>query len=66
MANQPEASKSWPDWNERDGVWVTHTVADRPVPTVFVTDNPIVAQLLGSDGKPISQVRERPPIGFRS
>lgn len=31
---------------------------------VWVTDNPVVAELLGPDGEVITQWRERPPIGF--
>lgn len=33
--------------------------------TVTVTDNPVVAELLGPDGDVIRQWRERPPFGFR-
>lgn len=32
---------------------------------VTLTDNPVVAVLLGPDGEPILEVRERPPIGYR-
>ena len=34
-------------------------------PDVTVTENPVVAELLGPDGKPIRQWTERPPFGFQ-
>src|SRR5204862_1265894 len=36
-----------------------------PVLTVDVTDNFVVAELLGPDGKVIAQMLEREPIGYR-
>lgn len=33
--------------------------------TVDVSDNPVVAELLGPDGKVLLEVRERPPFGFQ-
>lgn len=33
---------------------------------VEVTDNPVIAELLGPDGSPIRQWRARPVIGFHS
>ena len=38
---------------------------DIPEVSFEVTDNPVVAQLLGPDGEPIRQWRERPPFGYR-
>jgi hypothetical protein len=32
---------------------------------VTMTDNPIVAELLGPNGDVLRQWRERPPVGFR-
>ncbi len=34
-------------------------------PEVYVSDNPVVAVLLGPDGEPIRTFLEREPIGFR-
>jgi hypothetical protein len=33
---------------------------------VEVSDNPIVAELLGPDGEVLRQWRERPPFGFQT
>ena len=34
-------------------------------PELAVTDNPVVATLIGPTGAPIRQWRERPPFGFQ-
>lgn len=39
--------------------------AEAPTPQLTETDNPIIATLLGPDGEPIRQWRERAPMGFR-
>lgn len=50
-------------WYWSDGN-VSHT--DPDCPQLTETDNPVVATLLGPDGQPIRQWRERPAFGFRS
>jgi hypothetical protein len=41
-------------------------IADPPSIEVEIMDNPVVAELLGPDGEPLAQLRERPyvPFGF--
>jgi hypothetical protein len=36
------------------------------VPEVDVSDNPVVAELLGPDGQVLRRWCERPPFGFRA
>lgn len=44
------------DWHEFDPI----------VPSeVWVTENPVVGELLGPDGEVLLQVLEREPIGYR-
>jgi hypothetical protein len=38
---------------------------DVPDLSLEVTDNPVVAELLGPDGAVVRQWRARPPFGFR-
>ncbi len=51
---------SW--WDEQhDAEWEF----EAPDLTFEVTDNPVVAELLGPDGQVLRQWTERPPFGFR-
>lgn len=51
-------------YDARTDEWVEFEAPDSI--EVEVTDNPIVATLLGPDGEPLAQFTERPPFGFRS
>lgn len=53
------------DWWRRRRVHYPSYSGGRPEPELTVTDNPIVATLLDHKGKPIRQIQERPPFGFR-
>ena len=44
------------------GTWAPD---NEDAPKLAVTDNPVVATLLGPNGAPIRQWRERPPFGFQ-
>lgn len=48
----------WRDGQDRDP-------GAAPEPTLHETENPITKTLLGPDGKPLRQWRERPPFGYR-
>ena len=50
------------DWEWRHSQRPHHASLDDVELTV--SDNPVVATLLGPDGKPIRQWRERPPFGY--
>lgn len=53
------------DWYRRRRAKWPQPATERPEAELTVTDNPIVATLLGPKGEPIRQWRARPPIGFR-
>lgn len=52
-----------PEWadEQHETIWEYET----PQIEAWVTDNPIVGELLGPDGEPILTIYEREPIGFR-
>ena len=56
-------SPDW--WPDKDDVDDGPQPADAPELEVEVSDNPVVATLLGPDGEVLVEVREREPIGFR-
>lgn len=51
-------------WVREDGdmEWVS---PDPGVPELYISDNEVVATLLGPKGEVLSQLREREPIGYR-
>lgn len=52
--------------NPSEGDWEDdHGWDGAPDLTVDVTDNPVVATLYGPDGRPLLELLEREPIGFR-
>lgn len=51
--------KTWYDDGSDD-----EFVGETPDLTFDVTENPVVAELLGPDGEPLRQWRERPPFGL--
>lgn len=56
----------WCDPDEEDEEWIDSGVEPMAWTgiNVDVTENPVVAELLGPDGDVIRQWRERPPFGF--
>ncbi len=57
-------TRPWPGSPDWYGDVVMPEPAPAPWPDVDVTENPVVAELLGPDGSVIAQLLERPPIGF--
>lgn len=54
-------------WAKIDGEWVwTEPTEPTPPPTLNVSENPVVAELLDAKGRVIRQVQEREPFGFRA
>lgn len=53
------------EWERRQSMYPEDHHAEPCAPEMTVTDNPVVATLLGPSGQPIRQWRERPAFGFQ-